>query len=83
LYKQRASENLNSASSYNPVFSYGIVWIPAIDNVLTAVDAASGNVLESIPVGARPRFLTAGAGSIWTLNQGDRTVSRVDKKGRK
>jgi YVTN family beta-propeller protein len=25
-----------------------------------------------------PRFLTAGAGSIWTLNQGDGTVTRID-----
>jgi virginiamycin B lyase len=47
------------------------------------VDASSGKVLDSIPVGPRPRFLTAGAGSIWTLNQGDGTISRVDWKNRK
>jgi virginiamycin B lyase len=47
------------------------------------VDASSGKVLDSIPVGPRPRFLTAGAGSIWTLNQGDGTISRVDGKNRK
>jgi YVTN family beta-propeller protein len=34
-------------------------------------------------VGPKPRFLTAGGGSIWTLNQGDGTVSRVDEKNRK
>ena len=30
-----------------------------------------------------PRFTTVGGGSIWTLNQGDGTVSRVDVKTRK
>jgi hypothetical protein len=51
--------------SFNPVFSDGAVWINGVEtNVLTAVDAASGKVLASIPVGSKPRFLTAGAGSI-------------------
>ena len=70
--------------SYNPLFSDGIVWVSGFDsNVLTAVDAVSCDVLASIPVGPKPRFLTAGAGSVWTLNQGDGTVSRVDEKSRK
>ncbi len=47
------------------------------------MDATTGRVLESVPVGPKPRFLTAGGGSIWTLNQGDGRVSRVDEKGRK
>ena len=34
-------------------------------------------------MGAKPRFLTAGGGSIWTLNQGDGSVSRVDEKSMK
>jgi YVTN family beta-propeller protein len=34
-------------------------------------------------VGPKPRFLTVGRGSVWTLNQGDGTVSRVDEKSRK
>ena len=33
-----------------------------------------------IEVGPGPRFLTTGAGSVWTLNQGDGTISRVDAK---
>src|SRR5207302_6832613 len=70
--------------SFNPVFSYGTVWITGIEsNVVMAVDATSGKVLASTPVGSKPRFLTAGADSIWTLNQGDGTVSRVDEKSRK
>jgi YVTN family beta-propeller protein len=72
------------SGSYNPIFSHGIVWVTGVEkNVLTAVDASSGKVLESIPVRPKPRFLTAGAGSIWTLNQGDGTVSRIDEKSRK
>jgi virginiamycin B lyase len=69
--------------SYNPLFSEGIIWITGFDNsVLTAADAVTGEVLESIPVGLNPRFLTAGGGSVWTLNQGDGTVSRVDERSR-
>jgi virginiamycin B lyase len=72
------------SGSYNPIFSDSVVWISGVEkNVLTAVDAGGGKVLESIPVGPKPRFLTAGAGSIWTLNQGDGTVTRVDEKSRK
>ena len=73
-----------SPGSYNPLFSDGIVWITGVENsVLTAVAAASGEALESIPVGSKPRFLTTGGGSVWTLNQGDGTVTRVDEKSRK
>jgi YVTN family beta-propeller protein len=69
--------------SFNPAFDGGTVWITGVEsNVLTAVDATSGTVLESIRVGSKPRFLAAGAGSVWTLNQGDGTISRVDEKGR-
>ena len=52
-------------------------------SALTAVDAATGRVLDSVTVGAKPRFLTAGGGSIWTLNQGDGSATRVDEKSRK
>lgn len=72
------------AGSFNPIFSDGILWITGHESsVLTAVDAGKGEVLVSIPVGPKPRFLTAGGGSIWTLNQGDGSVSRVDEKSRK
>jgi virginiamycin B lyase len=47
--------------SYNPIFSDGIVWITGVESsVLTAVDAATGKVLDSVPVEPRPRFLTTG-----------------------
>jgi streptogramin lyase len=70
--------------SYNPLFSDGVVWITGVDaNSLTAVDAASGEVLAKIPVGPKPRFLTAGGGFVWTLNQGDGTISKIDEKNEK
>ena len=45
--------------------------------------SSSGEEMASIPVGPKPRFLTASGGSVWTLNQGDGSVSRVDEKSRK
>jgi YVTN family beta-propeller protein len=61
-----------------------MIWITGVDSsVLTVLDASSGEVLTSIPVGPKPRFLASGGGSIWTLNQGDGTVSRVDTSTRK
>src|ERR1700675_1665920 len=70
--------------SYNPLSRNGIFWITGVESsVLTAVEASTGKVLESMVVGPKPRFLTVGGGSVWTLNQGDGTVSRVDEKSRK
>jgi DNA-binding beta-propeller fold protein YncE len=48
--------------------------------VLTRVDPATNTVVATIPVGQNPRFLAVGEGSVWTLNQGDGTISRVDIK---
>jgi streptogramin lyase len=50
-----------ASGSYNPLFSNGIVWVTGVEsNVLTAVDAVTGKVLESVSVGPKPRFLTSG-----------------------
>jgi virginiamycin B lyase len=49
------------AGSYNPLSSGSMVCITGFDkNLLTVVDASSGKVLASIPVGSKPRFLTSG-----------------------
>ncbi len=75
--------------SYNPVFDGsafedGIIWITGgPTNIVTAVDASSGAVLATVPVGPKPRFLAVGGGSVWTLNQGDGSVTRVDAQSRK
>jgi virginiamycin B lyase len=69
-----------AAGSYNPHFSHGRIWVTRAEGAeLTRVDAATGAVL-TVQTGPNPRFLTAAAGAIWTLNQGDGTLTRVDAK---
>jgi streptogramin lyase len=68
-----------AAGSYNPHYSEGIVWVSQAEGSrLTGVDTASLRVSALLATGPNPRFLTSGDGAIWTLNQGDGTVSRVD-----
>ncbi|HVA33076.1 MAG TPA: DUF4440 domain-containing protein [Candidatus Baltobacteraceae bacterium] len=70
--------------SYNPLFAYGVVWVTSGErNLLTGVDATSGDVVATIPVGSKPRFLAAGGGFIWTLDQGDGTVSKIDARAKR
>jgi streptogramin lyase len=67
------------AGSYNPRFHDGRVWVTRAEGAeITAVDAASGAVLGTTQTGPGPRFLTSGAGSIWTFNQGDGSLTRID-----
>jgi len=73
-----------NGGSFNPVFSEGTVWISGFEtNVVTAVDATTGQLQVTIAVGPKPRFLVADAGSVWTLNQGDGTISHIDARSRK
>ncbi|HJS90558.1 MAG TPA: DUF4440 domain-containing protein [Steroidobacteraceae bacterium] len=67
--------------SFNPLYSHGIVWITsgASDTVI-AVDARSGKLISTIGVGSKPRFLTTGGGMLWTLDQGDGSISKIDMK---
>lgn len=68
-----------SAGSHNPLFNQGVVWISqATGSSLSAVNAETGTLLPPIAVGPQPRFLAGGAGAVWTLNQGDGSVTRVD-----
>src|SRR5262249_36068244 len=56
--------------SYNPLYADGRIWITRAEgSELTVVDAKSGSVIGSVPTGPHPRFLTTGAGAVWTLNQ--------------
>jgi streptogramin lyase len=65
--------------SYNPHYAHGIVWVTRAEgSTLSGVDAKSGALLSTVTVGPKPRFLTSGPGTVWTLNQGDGSVSRVD-----
>jgi YVTN family beta-propeller protein len=51
---------------------------PVAPNSLAVINAGSGQVVGSVPVGVRPGAVAAGAGSIWVANIDDRTLSRVD-----
>src|SRR5688500_8349894 len=62
----------------------GAVWVVSTDkSVVVRVDPKSNLVTDQVEVGPNPRFTTVGGGSIWTLNQGDGSVSRVDVKTKK
>ena len=72
------------SGSFNPLFSGGLVWITRVEaNVVTMINAKTGQIVGTVGVGPNPRFLTSGAGSIWTLNQGDGSVTRIDIKSRR
>jgi virginiamycin B lyase len=72
------------AGSFNPYFSMGRIWVTRAKGAeLTSVDAATGLVAVRLPTGPSPRFLTAGDGAIWTLNQGDGSLSRIAMSGGK
>jgi len=70
--------------SYNPVFSEGRIWVSRAEgSEATSVDATTGKVLNHFHTGPNPRFLTAGGGAVWTLDQGDGSLSRIDIGGRR
>jgi virginiamycin B lyase len=70
--------------SFNPAFSGTTVWVTHAEaSELTAIDAATGRTTATIATGPNPRFLAAGRGAIWTLNQGNGTLSRVDARSRR
>jgi hypothetical protein len=65
--------------SFNPYFSDGRIWVTRAKGAeVTSVDGTTGAVVARRPTGPNPRFLTAGSGAIWTLNQGDGSLSRID-----
>ena len=47
------------------------------------MDPRTNLIVETIPVGPAPRFLTVGEGGVWTLNQKDGSVTRIDPKTNK
>jgi virginiamycin B lyase len=71
------------AGSYNPAFLAGTVWVThAAGADVTGIDAVSGKSVATVVTGPNPRFLAVGAGAVWTLNQGDGTLTRVDSLNR-
>ncbi len=72
------------AGSYNPRYVGGVVWVTHVDGAeVSAVDAKTGKALTNTPTGPNPRFLTSGAGALWTLNQGDGSLTRLNERTRK
>jgi streptogramin lyase len=68
--------------SYNPVFSDGRIWVTrAAGSEVTSVDATTGKVLKHFATGRHPRFATTGGGAVWTVGQGDGSLSRIDVAG--
>lgn len=65
----------------NPLAASGRLWITCASGASIAMtDPRSGRALRDVPTGPQPRFLTATADSIWTLSQGDGTVTRIDAR---
>ena len=63
----------------NPAWGGGFLWITSnAQSELLKVDPQALKIVVTIPVGPRPRFLTVSPDSVWTLNQGDGSVSRVN-----
>ena len=70
--------------SYAAVFGFNSVWITNTGKAgsgngsVQRIDPSTNRIVATIPVGPLPRFLAAGEGGVWTLNQGDGSVSRID-----
>jgi DNA-binding beta-propeller fold protein YncE len=72
------------SGSYNPLYSAGQIWVTRAEGAeVTVVDALTGNISARVRSGPNPRFLTSGAGAVWTLNQGDGSLTRIDMKTRR
>jgi YVTN family beta-propeller protein len=62
----------------------GAVWVTSTEhNVVVRVDPKTNLITDRVTVGPQPRFTATGGGAIWTLNQGDGTVSRIDVRTKK
>ncbi|HEV7809427.1 MAG TPA: hypothetical protein VGO64_02410, partial [Candidatus Limnocylindrales bacterium] len=62
------------------VAAEGSLWATVPDKDAVARIGTDGKVLQTIPVGRRPRFIAAGEGGVWSLGQGEGDVTRIDPK---
>jgi streptogramin lyase len=70
--------------SYNLQSAAGLLYATQVEGAgATVIDAATGKLLATISTGPNPRFLTIGGGFVWTLNQGDGTLTKISVKTRK
>jgi virginiamycin B lyase len=69
------------AGSFNPLYNEGHIWITRVAGAeVTVIDALEGTLLATVPTGPNPRFLTASGDAVWTLNQGDGSLTRIDAR---
>ncbi len=65
--------------SYNPRYDNGRLWVTRAEGAqVSSVDANTGKIIAVTKTGPHPRFLTAEANAVWTLNQGDGSLSRIE-----
>lgn len=57
----------------------GATWVVIENDRVARIDLESGELIgEPIEVGPDPVDIAAGAGAVWTINEGDGTVTRID-----
>ena len=65
--------------SLNPLHAAGLLWLTRSTGAQVSIfDSDSGSLVGTISGGPGPRFLDAGDGSVWTLNQGDGSLTQID-----
>ena len=70
--------------SLNPTYGNALLWVARPTGAeVGVVDPNRGKVIGTVSTGPKPRFLDAGQGSIWTLNQGDGTLTRINAQSRR
>jgi hypothetical protein len=70
--------------SLNPLYSDGLIWVSRSTGAeVTAISADSGALVATVRSGPKPRFLAGGAGAVFTLNQGDGTLTRIDVQSKR
>lgn len=56
------------------------VWVAGLEGRAFGVDATTGELLQTVDVGAAPRGIAAGAGSVWVSLRDDSEVVRIDPR---
>jgi YVTN family beta-propeller protein len=67
------------------VLAFGLDWdggASAVPNSLAVIDPSSNRLVDSVPVGRRPRSVAVAGGSVFVANTEDETVSRIDARTR-
>ena len=70
--------------SLNPIHDDGLIWLTRATGAQVSIfDADSGALVGTVNSGPGPRFLDAGAGSVWTLNQGDGSLTQINVQSKR